>query len=47
EEKLRIAHQLEKLNVDVIEAGFPIASVGDFEAVKKVAESIKGPQIAG
>ncbi len=47
EEKLRIAHQLEKLNVDVIEAGFPIASVGDFEAVKKVAETIKGPQIAG
>ena len=47
DEKLRIAHQLEKLNVDVIEAGFPIASVGDFEAVKKVAESIKGPQIAG
>ncbi len=47
DEKLRIAHQLEKLNVDVIEAGFPIASVGDFEAVKKVAETIKGPQIAG
>lgn len=47
EEKLRIAHQLEKLNVDVIEAGFPIASIGDFEAVKKIAETIKGPQIAG
>jgi 2-isopropylmalate synthase len=47
EEKLRIASQLEKLNVDVIEAGFPIASVGDFEAVKKVAQSIKGPEIAG
>ncbi len=47
EEKLRIAHQLEKLNVDVIEAGFPIASDGDFEAVKKVAQTIKGPQIAG
>jgi len=47
EEKLRIAHQLEKMNVDVIEAGFPIASEGDFEAVKKVAKTIKGPQIAG
>lgn len=47
DEKLRIAHQLEKLNVDVIEAGFPIASDGDFEAVRKVAQVIKGPQIAG
>jgi 2-isopropylmalate synthase len=47
EEKLRIASQLEKLNVDVIEAGFPIASVGDFEAVKKIAKTIKGPEIAG
>ncbi|MDT8441229.1 MAG: 2-isopropylmalate synthase [Desulfuromonadales bacterium] len=47
EEKLRIASQLEKLNVDVIEAGFPIASEGDFEAVRKVAQTIKGPQIAG
>ena len=47
EEKLRIAHQLEKLNVDIFEAGFPIASEGDFEAVKKIAQVIKGPQIAG
>ncbi|HXC92408.1 MAG TPA: 2-isopropylmalate synthase [Geobacteraceae bacterium] len=47
EEKLRIAKQLEKLKVDVIEAGFPIASEGDFEAVKKIAMSIKGPEIAG
>ena len=47
EEKVRIAHQLERLNVDVMEAGFPIASDGDFEAVKKIAQSIKGPQIAG
>ena len=47
EEKVRIAHQLERLNVDVIEAGFPIASEGDFEAVRKVAKGIKGPQIAG
>jgi 2-isopropylmalate synthase len=47
EEKLRIAKQLQKLNVDVIEAGFPIASDGDFEAVKKIAQVIKGPEIAG
>ncbi|TYO99542.1 2-isopropylmalate synthase [Geothermobacter ehrlichii] len=47
DEKLRVAHQLEKLNVDVIEAGFPIASDGDFEAVKKIAQTIKKPQIAG
>jgi len=47
EEKLRIAKQLQKLNVDVIEAGFPIASEGDFEAVKRIAQMIKGPEIAG
>lgn len=47
EEKLRIAQQLQRMNVDVIEAGFPIASDGDYEAVKKIAQSIKGPQIAG
>ncbi len=46
-EKLRIAKQLQKLNVDVIEAGFPIASDGDFEAVKLIAQTITGPQIAG
>ncbi len=41
EEKLRIARALERLRVDVIEAGFAIASPGDFEAVKAIAESIK------
>ena len=46
-EKLEVAHQLALLNVDVIEAGFPIASPGDFEAVKAVAESVKGPSISG
>ena len=46
-EKLDVAHQLAKLKVDVIEAGFPISSEGDFEAVKLVAESVKGPVIAG
>ena len=44
-EKLRIAKILEKLNVDVIEAGFPIASKGDFDAVKNIASSIKGSTI--
>ena len=46
-EKLEIAHQLALLKVDIIEAGFPIASPGDFKAVKEIAESIKGPTIAG
>jgi 2-isopropylmalate synthase len=47
EEKLRIAKQLEKLNVDVIEAGFPVASQGDFEAVAIVAKEVRRPIIAG
>ncbi|MCK8826197.1 2-isopropylmalate synthase [Natroniella acetigena] len=46
-EKLEIAKQLAKLNVDVIEAGFPIASPGDFAAVKKIAQEVVGPAIAG
>jgi 2-isopropylmalate synthase len=46
-EKLRMAQQLERLGVDVIEAGFPIASDGDFEAVKAIAVSIRRPIIAG
>ena len=41
EEKIRIAKMLEKMRVDVIEAGFAIASVGDFEAVKAVADTVK------
>ncbi|NQU17964.1 MAG: 2-isopropylmalate synthase [Candidatus Saganbacteria bacterium] len=45
EEKLEIARQLTRLNVDIIEAGFAIASPGDFESVKQVAEKIKGPVI--
>ena len=45
-EKLRIATQLEKLGVDVIEAGFPAASEGDFEAVKAIAQTLKISQIA-
>jgi len=45
--KLEIAEQLARLKVDVIEAGFPISSRGDFEAVKAVAKQIKGPVICG
>src|SRR3981081_114172 len=40
--KLRIARQLEKLGVDVIEAGFPISSPGDFEACRRIAREIRG-----
>lgn len=46
-EKLEVARQLARLNVDIIEAGFPVASPGDFEAVKAVATQVKGPYIAG
>jgi 2-isopropylmalate synthase len=46
-EKLEIAYQLARLGVDVIEAGFPIASVGDFEAVRAIAREVHGPVIAG
>jgi 2-isopropylmalate synthase len=46
-EKLEIADQLARLGVDVIEAGFPIASDGDFEAVEAIAKTVKGPIIAG
>lgn len=46
-EKLQLARQLEKLQVDVIEAGFPIASEGDFETVKKIAETITESSVAG
>ena len=45
EEKLRIAHQLNKLGVDVIEAGFAGSSQGDFDAVKRIANEVKGPII--
>jgi 2-isopropylmalate synthase len=46
-EKLEIARQLERLGVDCIEAGFPVASKGDFEAVREVAKTVRGPVIAG
>jgi 2-isopropylmalate synthase len=47
QEKLRLAHQLDRLGVDVIEAGFPIASDGDFESVKAIATVVRRPVIAG
>ena len=46
-EKLEIADQLARLNVDYIEAGFPVASQGDFEAVQAISRSVRGPAIAG
>lgn len=47
DEKLRIAEMLEEMGVDVIEAGFPIASNGDFEAVNEIAKLIKDASICG
>ena len=47
DEKVRIAKALERLKVDVIEAGFPAASPGDFEAVQAVANVIKGSTVCG
>ncbi len=47
QEKLRVARQLELLGVDIIEAGFPIASDGDFDAVRQIAGTIKNSEIAG
>ncbi|NLI61083.1 MAG: 2-isopropylmalate synthase [Clostridiales bacterium] len=47
QEKLEIAAQLERLGVDAIEAGFPVASKGDFEAVKAIAQNIRKPIIVG
>ncbi len=46
DEKLRIARQLEKLGVDIIEAGFPVASEGDFASVRQIAREIRGCGIA-
>jgi 2-isopropylmalate synthase len=45
-EKLRFAHQLAHLGVDIIEAGFPVASAGDFESVRAIAAAVKGVRIA-
>ena len=47
QEKVEIAHQLARLGVDVIEAGFPITSPGDFDAVQAIAREVEGPVICG
>src|SRR5437660_7272166 len=46
-EKLQVAHALKELGVDVIEAGFPITSPGDFESVQAIAREVEGPVICG
>ncbi len=46
DKKVEIAHQLARLGVDVIEAGFPVSSPGDFEAVRRIAAEVHGPVIA-
>lgn len=46
-EKLEMAHALKNLGVDIIEAGFPIASPGDFESVREIAKQVHGPVICG
>ncbi len=45
-EKIRIAHQLARLNVDIIEAGFPVSSPAQFEAVQRIAQELDGPVVA-
>src|SRR6476659_2525893 len=47
QEKLEVAHQLARLKVDVIEAGFPFSSPGDFASVQQIARAVRGPIIAG
>ena len=47
QEKLEVAKALVELGVDVIEAGFPIASPGDFEAVREIAKIVKGASVCG
>src|SRR3990170_2464983 len=46
-EKVEIAQQLARLGVDVIEAGFPITSPGDFEAVQEISRQVEGPVVCG
>ncbi len=46
DEKLRVAHKLENLGVDIIEAGFPIASTGDFEAVQRISREMRSAAVA-
>src|SRR3954451_6304978 len=46
EEKLRIARKLQEVGVDILEAGFPVASKGDFDAVQRIAEEVRGVRVA-
>ncbi len=46
DQKVAIAHQLARLGVDVIEAGFPVSSPGDFDAVTRISQEVPGPVIA-
>src|SRR3546814_20435706 len=46
-EKIEIARQLEKLGVDIIEAGFPISSPGDFNSVVEITKAVKDPVVCG
>src|SRR5258708_38690815 len=45
--KMEVGRQLQRLNIDIIEAGFPVISEGDFAAVSKIAAEVRGPIIAG
>jgi 2-isopropylmalate synthase len=47
QEKFRLAQQFVKLNIDIIEAGFPVASKGDFDCVRNIADNVRGIQVAG
>src|SRR5688500_3807015 len=47
QEKMEMAHALAELGVDIIEAGFPIASPGDFESVREIANAVRGSIICG
>ena len=47
EEKLRIAEVLDELGVDIVEAGFPVASNGDFEAVREIAATLRNATVCG
>ena len=47
DEKLQVAHVLDEMGVDIIEAGFPIASEGDFEAVAEISKQVKNAVVCG
>ncbi|MDA8417935.1 MAG: hypothetical protein M0Z90_02760, partial [Desulfobacteraceae bacterium] len=47
QEKFRLAQQFVKMKVDIIEAGFPVTSKGDFSCVKNIADHVRGIQVAG